>query len=276
MSWIETHRGAVPPWQCDTTEHFTIAYYFDRLEEARASLAESLGLPAHSGDATRIEARFVRELRKGAVFHIESAPISLTDGLRLGHRVVDSTTGEVVTWFSEYATTTLSADQAAAIAPRLADWNGPASEPRSDPASTDGAIQAASGRIKRGDLDAAGRLALGAMVHRFSAASTHLSASIGMHPGAEEAKRRGFSTFELILTLSGSLDLDAPYQVRTCIAHLGSSSLRMIHVMTHARTGQEVARMGQYGVSLDLDARRPARWAETVRARAERLLVPAG
>ena len=32
--WTETYRGAVPPWQCDVTEHFTIAYYFDRLEEA--------------------------------------------------------------------------------------------------------------------------------------------------------------------------------------------------------------------------------------------------
>ena len=29
-NWIETYRGAVPPWQCDVTEHFTIAYYFDR------------------------------------------------------------------------------------------------------------------------------------------------------------------------------------------------------------------------------------------------------
>jgi len=33
-NWTETHRGAVPPWQCDVTEHFTIAYYFDRVEEA--------------------------------------------------------------------------------------------------------------------------------------------------------------------------------------------------------------------------------------------------
>ena len=42
--WTETYRGTVPPWQCDVTEHFTIAYYFDRLEEAEASLADELGL----------------------------------------------------------------------------------------------------------------------------------------------------------------------------------------------------------------------------------------
>ena len=44
--WTETYRGAVPPWQCDVTEHFTIAYYFDRLEEAAANLADELGLTA--------------------------------------------------------------------------------------------------------------------------------------------------------------------------------------------------------------------------------------
>src|SRR5262245_49908744 len=29
--WMETWRGIVAPWECDITEHFTIAYYFDRL-----------------------------------------------------------------------------------------------------------------------------------------------------------------------------------------------------------------------------------------------------
>jgi len=28
--WTETWRGIVAPWECDITEHFTIAYYFDR------------------------------------------------------------------------------------------------------------------------------------------------------------------------------------------------------------------------------------------------------
>src|SRR5262249_40469974 len=92
-SWIETYRGAVPPWQCDVTEHFTIAYYFDRLEEADASLADELGLGdlQHRTDtARRISARFVRELRAGASFHVESAALGIEEGLRLGHRFVDS------------------------------------------------------------------------------------------------------------------------------------------------------------------------------------------
>src|ERR1700678_881760 len=88
-NWIETYRGAVPPWQCDVTEHFTVAYYFDRLEEAEANLCDDLGLghlPQRSDVPRRINARFARELRAGASFHLESAPISIENGLRLGHR----------------------------------------------------------------------------------------------------------------------------------------------------------------------------------------------
>src|ERR1700693_2651250 len=103
--WTETYRGTVPPWQCDLTEHFTIAYYFDRLEEAEANLADELGLAAlpRPGDLPRrINARFDRELRAGASFHVESAALSIDNGLRLGHHFVDSANGEVVTWFQEH------------------------------------------------------------------------------------------------------------------------------------------------------------------------------
>jgi hypothetical protein len=48
----------------------------------------------------------------------------------------------------------------------------------------------------------------------------------------------------------------------------------MIHRMTDPRTGAEVALLGQFGVNLDLDARRPARWPDDVRRRAAALVVP--
>jgi acyl-CoA thioesterase FadM len=95
-------------------------------------------------------------------------------------------------------------------------------------------------------------------------------------PGSCNSNGAGFSTFELILHLSGALPLDAPYLVQTGIGHLGSSSLRMMHRMTDARTGAEIARLSQYGVNLDLDARRPARWPDDIRNRAAALVVPVG
>jgi acyl-CoA thioesterase FadM len=286
-NWIETYRGAVPPWQCDVTEHFTIAYYFDRLEEAEANLADALGLedlPRRADLSRRTNARFARELREGAGFHVESAALGVADhdsgtALRLGHRFVDSANGEVVTWFDAHwdvSTVSLTSHQRDTIAARLAAWNGPETETRPEPISTASFIPTARGRVKHGDLNAAGQFALGAIVHRFSNASGQLGASIGMNADFMQQQRRGFSTFELVLRMSGALPLDAPYLVETGIGHLGSSSLRMIHRMTDTRTGAEIARLSQFGVNLDLDARRPARWPDDIRDRAAALVVPVG
>jgi hypothetical protein len=43
--------------------------------------------------------------------------------------------------------------------------------------------------------------------------------------------------------------------------------------MIDPRTGTEFARVGQFGVNLDLDARRPARWPDDIRVRAAALVV---
>lgn len=285
--WTETYRGTVPPWQCDVTEHFTVAYYFDRLEEAEANLADDLGLgdlPRREDVARRMDVRFARELRAGASFHVESTALVPTaatraSDLHLGHRFVNSTTGEVVTWFDvhwDLSAAPLTTHQRDAVAGRLATWNGPAPEPRTDPASTAGFVPTARGRVKPGDLDATGRFSLSAMVHRFSNASGQIGAAVGMDTGFMQQQRRGFSTFELTVRISGALRLDAPYLVRTGIGHLGNSSLRMVHVMCDPRDGAEVARVGQFGVNLDLDARRPARWPEEIRSRAAALVVPPG
>jgi len=74
------------------------------------------------------------------------------------------------------------------------------------------------------------------------------------------------------LRIAGALGLGDRYQTRTGIAHLGNSSLRFLHVMSDGE-GREVARLGQFGVTLDLDARRPAALAPELRERARRLAV---
>ena len=78
--WTETWRGIVSPWECDITEHFTIAYYFDRLADATSTMAGSLGSDGPSRSvARRYDVRFVRELRAGASFHILSAPLAIDE-----------------------------------------------------------------------------------------------------------------------------------------------------------------------------------------------------
>ncbi len=281
-NWSETYRGAVPPWECDVTEHFTIGYYFDRIGEAERNLADLLGLGEvlrGGGFVRRFAVRFTRELREGSSFHIEGAALGIEDGLRLGHRFVDSANGEVVTWIDErwdLAPSALSSERQRAIAGRLGAWDGPAFEERPEPRGNAGFIPTARGRVKPADLDADGRFTMAAMVLRFTDACLQGGAAIGMDAEFLEKSRRGYSTFELALRVSGALTLDEPYLVATGIAQLGNSSLRYIHRLSNPHSGAEVAQLSQYGVNLDLDARRPAKWPDDIRARAERLVVPLG
>jgi acyl-CoA thioesterase FadM len=278
--WIETFRGWVAPWECDTTEHFTIAYYFDRVDQVSTALAEHLGLADHLSFGTfprRFNLRFTRELRAGASFHVESAAIGLDPALRLGHRFVDSATLEAVTWIEEvWEGAQLPDAERQAAGQLVASWEGPAIEPRPEPSSTAGSIPTARGQVRPADLDEFGRFSLAAFVHRFTDAVIQALAAIGMTGDYAKAERRGYSTFELALRISGTPAPGAPYLVETGIAHLGTSSIRLLHRMSDPRSGIEFARLGQFGVQLDLDARRPAPLPPEIRAAAERLLLPAG
>jgi acyl-CoA thioesterase FadM len=281
-NWTETYRGTVPPWECDITEHFTIAYYFDRLADAERNFAEALGLREFLRAGRfrrRLDLRFARELRAGGSFHVESAALAVDSGLRLGHRFVDSATGAVVTWIAEHwelPPGTLPTDRQNAIAGRLGAWDGPTFEERPEPSGNAGFVAAARGRVKPADLDADGRFSMAAIVNRFTDAAVQTGAAVGMDAEVLERSRRGLSTFELALRLVGALAIDEPYLVETGIAHFGNSSMRLIHRLSDPRSGGEVARLGQYAVNLDLDARRPARWPDDIRARAEKRVVPLG
>ena len=277
--WTETCRGTVAPWECDTTEHFTIAYYLDRVEQASATIAERLGLAEHlrAGVFPRqFTLRFVRELRAGASFQVESAALGSEPALRLGHRFVNSASGDPVTWIEEvWPTAQLSRSQRDFVGRNLANWDGPANEHRPEPRSTEGSIPSARGRVKPADLDEFGRLSLAAFVHRFTDAVIQASAAIGITDDYMKTERRGYSTFELSLKIGAAPDVGDPYLVETGIAHLGSSSIRFLHRMTDPRSGREFARLGQFGVQLDLDARRPAPLPDPVRAAAARLVLAA-
>ena len=275
-TWTETYRGSVAPWECDMTEHFTIGCYFDRLGQAGLEFADNMGLGEVRQAALAMRhfaVRFMRELRAGASYHIESALVGLGEGLRLGHRVVDSAKGEVVTWVEEVWDVPVPPDLSAALAPRLAQWPGPAAEHRPEPAGSAGFVPTARGRVMPGDLDESGFFSLGAFVHRFTDACLQALAAIGMDAAYMEAGRRGYSTFELTLAIAGTPRLGDPCFIESGVAHLGNSSLRLAHRMSDPRTGRELARLGQFGVQLDLDARRPAPLPDEIRAHARRLLV---
>jgi acyl-CoA thioesterase FadM len=279
-SWTETWRGIVAPWECDITEHFTIAYYFDRLADAASITAASLGLDDKSVPAAcRFDVRFARELRAGASFHILSAPLAFSDGaLRLGHQFIDSADREVTTWVQETreipAAAALPTATREAISRRLSPWPGPAVEPRPEASATEGFVPTARDRVKPADLGPDGNFALAAFVHRFTAGCVQALAAIGATAGYLHTERKGFSTFELTLQVSRLPRLGDAVVVETGIVHLGSSSIRFMHRMSDPADRSELARLGQFGVQLDLDTRRPAALPQALHAAAQRLLVP--
>jgi acyl-CoA thioesterase FadM len=275
--WTETCRSAVSPWECDVTEHFTIAYYFDRLADAAAAVEESFGLGAVAQDAARrFDVRFVRELRAGASFHILSAPLGLADGsIRLGHQILDSANGEITAWVEQTLDRLppLPQEVQEEMERRGAAWAGPEFEQRPEPATGAGFLPTGRDRVKRADLDANGKFSLAAFVHRFTTGVIQALAAIGASASYMEAERRGYSTFELSLRVMGSPRLGSQISVDTGIVHLGNSSIRFVHRMCDPASGTEFARLGQFGVQLDLDARRPVALTQDLRAAAAKHLI---
>ena len=276
--WSETCRSVVSPWECDVTEHFTIAYYFDRLADAATTIEESLGLTEMARSARRsFDVRFVRELRAGASFHIVSAPVGLDEAsVCLGHQILDSANGEVTAWVRQKldeASAPLRRDIFGAVGERLVCWEGPEFEQRPEPKTTEGFIPTVRERVRPTDLDADGKFSLVAFVHRFTAGVIQALAAIGATSSYMHSERRGYSTFELALRVTGLPRVGDPVMVDTGIVHLGNSSIRFVHCMRDPATGTEFARLGQFGVQLDLDARRPAALPEDLRSAAARHLV---
>jgi acyl-CoA thioesterase FadM len=275
--WLETYRGVVNPWECDVVQHFTIAYYFDRFADATRNfldLCADDGLDAGLGHGpVHYHATFPHELRAGAGFHILTGVIGIDAlTLRLGHRVLASTTGETVTWVTQ----TLAVSQALSSARRqkLASlclpWSGPKVPDRRILRAARGLL-AARDRVKPWEIDESGAMSLPAHIHRFSAASMQTLAAVGMTSRYMQERRRGYSTFELDLTRTADAGVGDIIDVTTSVAHLGSSSLRLAHRMT-GRNGGEIAFLMQSGVHLDTDARRSTAIPDELRPAIEKLL----
>ena len=95
-----------------------------------------------------------------------------------------------------------------------------------------------------------------------------------MTPSYMREQGRGFSTFEFQFAATGRLQPGTLVFVRSGLLHVGTSSLRLFHVMCDARTDTELATLHQAGVHFDHDARRPAPLPAELAARARALLVP--
>ncbi len=287
---METYRGTVFPWETDIVEHLTVAYYFERFADATLNLLDGLGLGADYMNAERracvtvdCYVRYMHELRVGDILHISSAVIGVDDAeLRLGHRVFNSDTGVLCATVEqrtvhvrqgERTPTPLPARQRDAARDGQVAWDGPPREKRWQPAGTLGFIDSACDTVKPWEIDVFGQSAFSFYILRFSAGGIQTFAAFGMTPAYMREQRRGMSTFEFQLGFFGELRAGDPVRVKTGLLHLGNSSIRVFHRMFNGRSGELVASLDQFGVHLDVDARRPTPLPDALRDRARAILI---
>ena len=280
MAWLETYRGTVHRWEVDNVDHFTVAYYFGRFQDATAALLHALGLDGGAGAVTECRVRYLKELRMGDILHIRSGVLGIEGGeLTLAHEVLESASGTLCTTVEQRAVAVASgaALREAAESLRI-QWSSapePARgvAPAAPPDGDRGFVESARDTVSPWELDARGHAAWPAYIHRFSAANAHAIAGFGMTPAYMRDRHRGFSTFEFRLRFPGALRAGDLVRVRTGILHVGGSSMRLLHRMAHAVTGDLVATLEQSGVHLDMDARRGTPLPPELRERAVKLLV---
>jgi acyl-CoA thioesterase FadM len=270
--WLETYRGVVNPWECDVVQHFTIAYYFDRLADATRNFFDFTGV---EGDVVanvrhgpvRGHAVFQQELRAGSGLHILTAVMGIDAcALRLAHQIVNSTTGKTVTWLSERYTLpeTLPAQWREKLASLALPWHGPSVPDPPTPNATQG-LATARDRVKPWEIGEDGTMSPSAHIHRFSAAGMQILAAVGMTAAYMHDERRGFSTFALDLTRVGHASVGERVDIATAVSHLGNSSLRLAHRMT-GPNNRQIAFLVQSGVHLDMDTRRSTAIPNQLRA----------
>lgn len=288
--WLETYRGCVNAWETDTTAHFTVAYYFDRFSDATLNAMESLGLgPGYIAAEGRTCAsvdcyvRYLAELRAGDGLHIESAPIAVDERkVTLGHKVYNSETGQLACTLEQLLlhfdmkqrkAVPMSEAQQARVRERIVAWDGDPRQERPNPAGDDGFAICARDTVKPWEIDLLGHMGFQFFVHRFSAAGLQLLGRIGCTSSFMREQKRGFSTFEFQLRFRRELKAGDRVAVKSGLTMLGNSSVCVLHRMYNEATGELSAQLSQFGVLLDMEARRPTRIPDAIREQAQRFLA---
>jgi acyl-CoA thioesterase FadM len=281
---IETYRGIVAPGECDVMGHLTIGCYFDRFTDAAVSLidrvAPAAAPPAAAWRSTSLFVRYTKELRAGDGLFIKSGIIGQEgEEIRLGHEILDAATGEVTTRIEH----TLAprdlpyggqGEQRRLLAEAAVAWESPGFEDIAPLNHPERMIETARDRVKAWEVDERGELALSGLVHRFAGGCLQLASAIGITPDYIRRERRGFSTFET------RLHIEAPppgagdqVLLKSGILGVGNSSVRMLHELFMAKTGESLALFYQSGVHFDLEARASAPLSAEQKKRAGDLVI---
>lgn len=264
-----TFMGAVPPWECDIVDHFTVAYYYQKLDHATDVVLGRAGLdPTDPAAPTMVRCltRFERELRKGDIYRIETARLEAD---RLAHRLIDAETDTVCTHFDQFMSAPIpdgGAEPADSDSERLQLAPPTPVSPSARWLDTGVDVLAAE------DCGLAGSATSHAYILRFSAAGEHLRSAIGITPTYVRENNVGFATFSFDARFAIRAAPGTPLKVQSALSHVGRTSLRIEHRLLDMRNGTRLAGLTQAGVHLDKARRRPSPMPSHIVAAARELL----
>ena len=264
--YCETFRGDVSTWEVDATEHFTVAYYYEKFEAATWRFLCQAGVDPAAARTTEALTHYKAELRDRDIYKIETALIGAGETPTIAHKLFNADTGALCTTMQQ----TLAG---VSLTGQPVEWDGDEREDRPMPGGDASWVPALRDIARPGEADWAGNLSLPGYVHRFSTANSFIMSALGMTPDYMTKNRLGLSTFEFQLIFQSQAKPGDMIDVESCIAHIGGSSMRFCHRMRNAETGADIAGLSQFGVQLDLDARRPSRVADDVREQAKAFLA---
>jgi len=269
----ETLRNVVKAWELDAVEHFTTAYYFRALSTASMRMLAELGWEASDAAApwtSHCWTRFFKELNAGDAYHVLSGLVEAKDGdILLGHQLFNSETDELCTSFLQRLTGKPNTDRL----PGSIDWPERESERKAQVGAGAQWVATAKTVVRPEDLDGRGLLDLTALIHHSSDANVQVQNAIGMTSSYMREGRIGYSTAEYQLSCDQPPPpLGTALETRTTVAHLGRTSIWFLHEIHDATRDRPFATLAQFGVHLDMTARRPAPVPDSIRERAEALM----
>lgn len=265
-NYVETFRGDVRPWEVDATEHFTVAYYYEKFEAATWRFLHHVGVNPSDARTVETVTHYKTELRDREIYRIESALIASGKTPSIAHRLFNAETDALCTTVQQVlGNITISAP--------VVKWDGDERQERPIPGQNTRWVPSLRDVVRPEETDWVGNLSLPGYIHRFSTANSFIMAAFGMTPAYMTDNRVGLSTFEFQLTFHDQAKPGDMIDIESCIALLGNSSMRFCHQMRNANTGSEIASLSQFGVQLDLDRRKPVRVSDNLRINAKSLIV---
>jgi acyl-CoA thioester hydrolase len=105
-------------------------------------------------------------------------------------------------------------------------------------------------------------------VGKFDEATWNLFARIGLTPAYLRETGRGMAAVQQNITYKRELLASDVVEVRSSLLEIGNKSIRFVHEMRNAETGEIAAICEITGVHLDRQARKSVAFAETIRRRA--------